>query len=638
MRTIVALFVVAIASGQTPAEIERLENHVAQHPDSAPDRQAFLKALTTTDGVPLDQLRAARRALILWLIERQPESKMFDEAATLLWMRGRMGDPQAFAQASELWKAQASKPEASAKTIANAALFFRAANPLQGIAILDAAAENHSGDPDLARARGILNALVMLGVSGIGEDNNRIRLVTNEAKRAAKAVQARGVMEASQDAHVIGAAGEFLTRNGVFDIPYDLTIGDDDVPSLAERWLRRARELSPPGDEWNTPLATAIHQRAQRTKDPAEKLRLLNESSSLSDRLKTTVRAEIAEAEFALGDDAAASRDARPLIDAPRNSGEHSIGETLLGRIALARSDASEAKQHLLASLHPPGKLMNAAFQPRWDLAQDFYDTGDHDAVIEYLEASREVWKSEHGRIDRMIGFVRKAPSVDLAQLSRQLPGGEILRHSAPAFEATGPDGKIWTRELLAGKVVALEFGSAPLVEKIAKDFSARGLLLLQIRDDDVKRRFEVLTDPTVIVIDRQGKVSAFRSGETNEAELRRDFETASSAVETPVSLPAPRLSEAMEGEHGKIALAWEPVDTAESYVVEWDSRDEQGWIFDRDRTVRVIPTRDPSAVLDLTGFTRVRWRVYAVPKSGPPGKPSPWREIEGMPVTKIYK
>jgi hypothetical protein len=131
--------------------------------------------------------------------------------------------------------------------------------------------------------------------------------------------------------------------------------------------------------------------------------------------------------------------------------------------------------------------------------------------------------------------------------------------------------------------------------------------------------------------------VTAFRSGETTEAELRRDFETASSAVET-LSLPAPRPSETMEGEHGKIALAWEPVENAESYVVEWDSRDEQGWIFDRDRTVRVIPTRDSSAVLDLTGFTRLRWRVYAVPKSGPAGKTSPWREIEGVPVTKIYK
>ena len=46
----------------------------------------------------------------------------------------------------------------------------------------------------------------------------------------------------------------------------------------------------------------------------------------------------------------------------------------------------------------------------------------------------------------------------------------------------------------------------------------------------------------------------------------------------------------------------------------------------------------DTSATLDLNGFTRLRWRVYAVPRFGPGGKESTWREIEGTPVTKIYK
>lgn len=72
--------------------------------------------------------------------------------------------------------------------------------------------------------------------------------------------------------------------------------------------------------------------------------------------------------------------------------------------------------------------------------------------------------------------------------------------------------------------------------------------------------------------------------------------------------------------EGGKVTLAWEPVENAESYVVEWDSWQESGWLFDLDQTVRVIPTRDSSIMLDLTRFIRVRWRVYAVPKFGPSG------------------
>jgi len=281
-----------------------------------------------------------------------------------------------------------------------------------------------------------------------------------------------------------------------------------------------------------------------------------------------------------------------------------------------------------------PATLKNAIFEPNMTLAQDIYDAGEKDAVLAFLEASRAVWKFDRGRIDRMISFVKKAPSVDLLQLSRQFPGNEVIRRPAPAFEATDLDGNTWTREQLAGKVVALEFGKAPLVEKVSKDYAARGAIFLEIQDDDTRRRFEVLTDPTVVVIDRQGNVSAFRSGSATEAEWRNEFESGFGRGTAPVTLPAPRQSEVKDG--GRIA--WEPVDNAESYVVEWDTRDEKGWMFDRDHSVRVLPTRESSAILDLAGSTRVRWRVYAVPRNGQPGIVSHWLELDGVPVTKIYK
>jgi len=230
---------------------------------------------------------------------------------------------------------------------------------------------------------------------------------------------------------------------------------------------------------------------------------------------------------------------------------------------------------------------------------------------------------------------VKKAPSVDLVRLANQFPGAEVRGRPAPSFEATDENGKAWTSEQLAGKVVALEFGKAPLAERIAKE---RGMILLQVHDDDTKRRFEVLTNPTVVVIDSRGSVAAFRSGPATEAEWRAEFESAFGRGPNPVVLAAPRQAEPLGPAGAQATLAWGAVDNAESYVVEWDSRDEKGWIFDREGTVRVIPTRDTSVTLDLTGFTRVRWRVYAVPRFGQPGKESPWREIEGVPVTKIYK
>jgi len=326
------------------------------------------------------------------------------------------------------------------------------------------------------------------------------------------------------------------------------------------------------------------------------------------------------------------------MVDNPLNPNEYNLGQTILGRLAIARGNTAEARDHLLASLKPPAKFKNPIFEPNMTLAQDLYDAGDRASVLAYLEGSRAVWKFDRGRIDRMISFVKKSPSADLLQLSRQFPGSEVLRHPAPAFQAQDSDGNTWTREQLTGKVVALEFGTAPLAEKVSKDFAPRGAVLLQVQDDDTKRRFEVLTNPTLVVIDRQGNVSGFRSGQSTEAEWRNEFESGFGRGTNPALLPPPRPREPVAAVGGTTTLSWEPVENAESYIVEWDSRSERGWIYDADHTVRVIPTRDTSAILDLTGFTRLRWRVYAVPKNGAPGETSAWHELDGASVTKIYK
>lgn len=605
----------AIAAAQAPDAIKRVEERIAAHPANVPDRVALLRALANP-AVPLETARAERRTQILWLIEHQPESRILEQPPLQLYPSGRLGDPEGFEQARTLWLDLAAKPGATSKTIASAALFFETTDPEQGFAILD-----HAGqDPDLERARGILRASVMLGVSGVEDSGNVIRLATSEAlRRTPAAAEARKEIEASKDANLIGAAGAFISSNGLVAIPYDLTFGDDDVPTLAEKWLRRARELVPSGDEWNAALASAMNQESQRTLDPGEKVRLLSEASDLLPASqKPGLRPAVLNAEFAAGDDAAAARDAQALADAPRNASDYNLGETILGRLALAHGDAQTAKEMLMASLKPPAKFRNPVFEPNMTLAQDIFEAGDRDTVVAFLEASRAVWKFDRGRIDRMIGFVKKAPSADLVQLSRQLPGGELLHRPAPAFEA---------QEDVAGKVVALEFGSAPAAEKAARD---RGVVLLHIEDKDIWRRFEVQTDPTLVVLDRQGNVAAFRSGAATEAEWKSEIQAGFERGSNPAVLPAPKQID--DGEVG--ALAWEPVERAESYVVEWDSYDQGEWGFDRDRSVRVIPTRETSTVLDLKGLTRIRWRVYAVPKNGPPGQASAWREID----TKVYK
>ncbi len=633
MRTIVAFLLTAIAAAaQTPADIERAEKKIADHPDSIPDRVAFLSSLINRNLVLSgDKIRELRRRHILWLIEHHPEATNFAEPALLLPDHGRLADPAGSAEAVGLWKALAADPNAKPAVIANAAIYLRALNIRSALLILDGRPDN----PAFSRARGMVDGAAVIGLSGLGQGPHFVRSAAWRSSPEAKA--ARAEIDSSTNPYLVGKAGTVLSSaERQIETPSDLMLADDDPFKLGDRWLRRAITLSPPGDEWKAALSLALGFEANHAVDPSEKVRLLREADSLAvESTRPGVLSSLASAEFDAGDDTAAERDAQQLLSSdPKNGFFYNAAQTTLGRIAAAKGDLSGAKMRLIASVTMPATIKNAVLQPNFTLAQDMYDAGEKDAVIQFLEASRAVWKFDGGRIDRMISFVKKAPSADLVQLSRQFPGSEVLRRPAPAFEATDLDGKTWTREQLAGKVVALEFGTAPLAEKVAKDFAARGAVLLQIKDDDTKRRFEVLTNPTLVVIDREGNVAGFHSGPATEAEWRNQFETGFGRGPNPSTLPAPKQAAPLEG--GRVA--WEPVDNAESYVVEWDSRDEKGWLFDREHTVRVAPTRETSVTLDLTGFARVRWRVYAVPRSGMPGAVSPWLELEASPVTKIYK
>jgi hypothetical protein len=645
MRTIVAfiLFAFPIAA-QNPAEIDRLLKQIAAHPDNTADRQALLRAVAFQGAAPAEKARPIRREQILWLIEHHPDAKIFDEPFMQLWPRGRLGDPDGYAQAAALWKETAAAPGASTKAIANAALFFKIPDAGEGLAILDAAERDRPHDPDLARARGVLDAALILGLSGI-DDNNFPIYTTNTARRAAPpATAARKQVDTSDDANLVGGAGEFFTHNNFFIASFNIILGDDDVQALAEKWLRRARQLAPSPDTWNSALSNAIRASASRANDPVQKLKLLNEASGiLPENQKRNMLAEIAQAEFDASDDADAERDAQTLVASNRGLSDYHVGQTVLGRLELARGNAAAAREHMLASVTPPAPIKNLTLRPNMQLAQEILDAGDKDSVVAFLEASRTLWPFDQGRLDHVINFVkRSAPGLDLQRMANQPPGLDFRQRPAPDFEVKDRDGKTWTRDQLSGKVVALVFGSGPAIDKIVQTFSPRVAFFhaLANREDPLARRFEIESDPTLVVIDRESRVVSYLPGKSSEAAWRREIETGISGPTNSgpfsVGVPEPKNSTAIDA--GKAAVSWEPVDNAESYVVEWDSRDEKGWMFDREGTVRVIPTRETSATIDLTGFTRIRWRVYAVPRFGLPGKESAWREIDGVPVTKIYK
>jgi hypothetical protein len=121
-------------------------------------------------------------------------------------------------------------------------------------------------------------------------------------------------------------------------------------------------------------------------------------------------------------------------------------------------------------------------------------------------------------------------------------------------------------------------------------------------------------TFPSVALIDSSGRLVQYQVGAT--ANPRQILESATRPrVETPVPIGT-------SADERQIAFSWKPVPGAQSYVVEWEQRDAQGWPSDRDGFLSVIPTKETAVNVDCT--RAFRWRVYAV-GSGGRSEPTGW-------------
>ncbi len=101
----------------------------------------------------------------------------------------------------------------------------------------------------------------VLGLSGIGQNTPVQQLPPRSAVRP-KPKRARLEIDGSTNPYLVGKAG-ISYRADRLKTPLDLTFGDDDVPTLGERWLRRAIELAPPGDEWKPALGAGAANQSQ---------------------------------------------------------------------------------------------------------------------------------------------------------------------------------------------------------------------------------------------------------------------------------------------------------------------------------------------------------------------------------------
>ena len=674
MRTIVALVFAWNLAGQAPGPvrqanarppqrpnasepIEALERFVAQYPDDMPTRIALLQRyFNTPEGaLPAALVRNARRRHIVWMIEHHPDAPELSRPFAVIDPKGRFGDAEGFSEVSKLWWSRAAVPGATPKVIANAIYFFRFDDRAAARDLLEYGLKTHPKDNDLARMRGMLDSMTFIGATD-ADQNGNVTAVDGSGAKSPAAVKSREEIESTSSAALAGGAGQFLTQQSGF-LTREFVLGDEDPLEIAGGWLTHARQLDPENGAWIDGLMQVYQRKAGQALDPHAKVQYLSKALEIADTQPQQMRVlnDRMEAEFDAGDAAAAGHDAEQLLDIVTVN--PTVGnfdqmihaaETMLGRVALAHGNRAEAKQHLMESAKV--KLTGA---PKMTLAQDLLDAGEKDAVVQYLQSCRAFWKFDEGRIDHAEKLIRTQAKPDI--LSTWRPAGlAMVRKSAPAFDLTDLAGKEWKLDEMGGKPVLLAFwnlscagcrdelqavgrmaGPDSVVlavnegddESKVRDYVSKNRIALPVViGKDLARKYDADSLPALAVIDRSGEVAAYSTGNVSPDTLRAQV---AKGNQGRFGLPAPVSNPTGTGTPAQVTLTWRPVPGAESYVVEWDTRSGDGWNSDREGgLLRVIPTRETSAMLDCPERCDGRWRVYAVSGRDGAGKTSEWREF----------
>ncbi len=552
---------------------------------------------------------STERAQESWLIENHPEAI---ETRRFPPQRGNAGEITAS------WRAVATRPGTSPPGLASAAWYFRLTDHKFAQSIVDRALADQPGQPDLMRMRGNLDMLLVGAITA-----NNVPLPFPPPLQVAPEIKAAfDEVDASRDVPLLLGAIEVLSQQP-FRFANLPLFASDDPPATAERWALRVQELDPKNSDLPPFLSRIYELEAGQTADPNWKVELYRKADAIDPKFPNI--AGLAMAEFEAGDNEAAARDARRSLEGNNPIRKHNA-HTVLGRIALDKGNVAGAKEELLASLKV---LSPGNFQPQRVLAQDLLDKGEREAVIDFFEKMRPVWQSDQGAIDHYIRLAKSPGHPDITAF--YLPGQQV-RGRQPNLPKE-----------FAGKPAAIEFRRADCsicdaqfdsLQQISATSS--GLMVKAIDAADKSPlipQLEIDTYPTIVLINRDGRVLDYLVGNTREEQLRNSIgRMMQGGPLAQQRLPAPKPV----ASDSPVKLAWSPVEGAESYVVQLDQRDAKGWISDRDdKLVRVIPSAETNVTLDPsngeTASPFIRWRVFAVSRLGP-GSISDWREVHLTP------
>jgi thiol-disulfide isomerase/thioredoxin len=556
---------------ETADEAAQVEKALEMNPEDLAARDRLLHYYSTRNPVT-DAIRLARRRHILWLIEHHPDRWGHNTFVFLIPPPpDPLADPAGEADAVRLWREQGVRPDANAQAISNAVYFLYFHDRKFALQVLEEARQRSPSDAALAGTKGIVNALTITGATAVDTNGYPDRFDTAIADSSG-ASAAREELRITTSIDQLTSAAESMLKQfrPLFAVRPEFARL---LLDLAEGWIQRVVAMKPDDTHLGDRFAMAYLQSSNFVTDEAQKARLFERAAAhaRSSEWRVAALQNVIEFHFQSGDVDRARGEAEEMLrKAPEMYQESSrayaahIAHTVLGRVALRRDDGvAEARAQLTAA----GKLASPDIVGRngirWTLASDLLARGQCDVVLGYISMVRAVSSKGKGKLDDWAKSIRAGETPEFAGPTTD-PAPRIVGKPAMDFRLRNLDGEQVALSSYKGKLVLLDFWATwcvpcraelPILEKLHREFAAKDAAIATVdvgenietvgkyvrgekytfpvlldEDEEMQWQYRLVAFPSLVVIDKQGRVTDLIGGALNEEQLRVALKRARSA------------------------------------------------------------------------------------------------------------
>ena len=381
------------ACGMTPQQVAEAEAAWRNNPDDLTTAKKLLIYYASDPaGLVCDDKAkpaAARRPIILRLIEHHPEAVLTWQADPRIYTIDRTADPDGYEQASTLWLRHTSRPDVRAPALDHAATFFERTEPARADALLTRASMVDpvaktlfaGGEPNHWRSR-----FARLYCRGFQED---------PSGPFARAVSEK--LDTSRDAELLAWVGSNLATVCSYGAPAVRA----QLVARGQSYLQRAAALDPAIEARAARVQRGV-RRADRDRRMRERLegvpleREYEVVSALPERERFANLPWLAAGHFSgkhydlskrYAQDALTL--ARTLTDDPDRGMTIYMANMVLGRNAAREGDREEAARYMLEAANAPAgeELADWAMPPLLrQLSDELLMAGERESVATFYE------------------------------------------------------------------------------------------------------------------------------------------------------------------------------------------------------------------------------------------------------------